>query len=172
NSLAFAEQVVSEVNSLVIILDSNGKIKRFNRLFEEITGVKESDVVGKNAFDLFVNVTEREASRAGVGSFFSRDETEPKARPIDTNNGVRMIQWRNTLMESGSGVPEKYIVCCGTDITEELRARASLVQLANTDVLTGLPNRHAIQEKITAAVTSGNGEPSGLIFLEIGRAHV
>lgn len=54
NSLTFAEQVVSEVNSLVIILDSAGKIKRFNRLFEEVTGVKESDVVGKNAFDLFV----------------------------------------------------------------------------------------------------------------------
>ena len=167
NGLTFAEQVVSEVNSLVIILDSAGKIKRFNRLFEEITGVMESDVVGKNAFDLFVNVSQREESRAGVGSFFTNNKSAPQTRPINTKNGVRMIQWRTTLMESGSGEPEKYLVCSGTDITEELRAQARLVELASTDALTGLPNRHAIQEKITAAVTAENAESFGLIFLDL-----
>ncbi|WP_050465730.1 cyclic di-GMP phosphodiesterase [Herbaspirillum autotrophicum] len=167
NGLTFAEQVVSEVNSLVIILDSAGKIKRFNRLFEEITGVMESDVVGKNAFDMFVNISQREESRAGVSAFFSRNQSAPQTRPINTRNGVRMIQWRTTLMESGSGEPEKYLVCSGTDITEELRAQARLIELANTDALTGLPNRHAIQERITAAVTADNNQPFGLIFLDL-----
>lgn len=167
NGLTFAEQVVSEVNSLVIILDSAGKIKRFNRLFEEITGVMESDVVGKNAFDMFVNISQREESRAGVSAFFNRNQSAPQTRPINTKNGVRMIQWRTTLMESGSGEPEKYLVCSGTDITEELRAQARLIELANTDALTGLPNRHAIQERITAAVSAENSQPFGLIFLDL-----
>ncbi len=167
NSLTFAEQVVSEVNSLVIILDSTGKIKRFNHLFEEITGVKESDVVGKNAFDLFVNSSQREESRAGASTFFSQGKSAPVTRPINTINGVRLIQWRNTLIESGSGVPEKYLVCSGIDVTEELRAQKRLVELANSDLLTGLPNRHAIQEKITAAVTAEKAESFGLIFLDL-----
>ncbi len=167
NSLTFAEQVVSEVNSLVIILDSAGKIKRFNRLFEEITGVKESDVVGKNAFDMFVNSSQREDSRAGVCDFFLQGKSAPVTRPIDTKNGVRLIQWRNTLIESGSGVHEKYLVCSGIDVTEELLAQARLVELANKDVLTNLLNRHAIQEKITAAVAAEDAECFGLIYLDL-----
>ena len=167
NSLTFAEQVVSEVNSLVIILDSAGKIKRFNRLCEEVTGLRESDVVGKNAFDHFVNSSQREDSREGVGGFFAQGKTAPVTRPINTKSGVRMILWRNTLIESGSGVPEQYLVCSGTDVTEELRAQARLVELANNDTLTGLPNRHAIQERITAVITSESVESFGLIFLDL-----
>ena len=40
--LAFAEQVVSEVNSLVVILDRNGMVQRFNRLCEEVTASARS----------------------------------------------------------------------------------------------------------------------------------
>ena len=130
-------------------------------------GVKESDVVGKNAFDLFVNASQREDSRAGVGAFFSQGKSAPVTRPINTKNGVRLIQWRNTLIESGSGVPERYLVCSGTDMTEELRAQARLVELANNDVLTGLPNRHAIEERITACVSAEDAERFGLIFLDL-----
>lgn len=167
NSLIFSEKVVSDVNSLVIILDAAGKIKRFNRLCEEVTGVLEADVVGKNAFDLFANEQQREDIRINVGGFFSKGVTAGTVRPINTKAGVRMIQWRNTLMESGNGVPEKFLVCSGTDVTEELLAHSRLAELANHDVLTGLLNRHAIQEKITAAVASENAEPFGLIFLDL-----
>lgn len=166
-SLMFSEQVVSEVNSLVIIIDAAGRVKRFNRLCEELSGVRESDVVGKNAFDLFVNDKQREDSRGAVSDFFSQGKTAPVMRPVNTKNGVRMIQWRNTLIESGNGVPEQYLVCSGTDVTEELHAQARLAELANNDTLTGLPNRHAIQEKITAAINAENAEPFGLIFLDL-----
>lgn len=167
NSLNFSEKVVSDVNSLVIILDSAGKIKRFNRLCEEVTGALEADVVGKNAFDLFANEQQREDIRANVQGFFTKGATSGTVRPINTKTGVRMIQWRNTLMESGNGVPEKFLVCSGTDVTEQLLAHSRLAELANNDVLTGLLNRHAIQEKIKAAVTSENAESFGLIFLDL-----
>ena len=43
HGLVFAEQVISEVNSLVVIIDHNSNILRFNRLCEEVTGLKEKD---------------------------------------------------------------------------------------------------------------------------------
>ena len=52
NSLAFAEQVVSEVNSVVVIVDRHGRIQRFNRLAEELMGVKEEDIIGRNVWAL------------------------------------------------------------------------------------------------------------------------
>ena len=167
SSLTFAEQVVSEVNSLVVIIDSAGKIKRFNRLCEEVTGVMESDVVGKNALDLFVNEKQREDTRSSVDDFFRKEKTYETFRPINTKKGVRTIRWRNTIIESGSGIPEKYLVCSGTDVTEELRAQERLVEMANTDILTGLPNRNAIQDKISAAVSAPDADAFGLIFLDL-----
>ncbi|EEN6469624.1 PAS domain S-box protein, partial [Salmonella enterica subsp. enterica] len=51
--LSFAEQIVSEASSVIAILDSQGKICRFNRLCEEYTGLKEQDVIGQSVFKLF-----------------------------------------------------------------------------------------------------------------------
>lgn len=165
--LSFSEQVVSEVNSLVVIIDSAGRIKRFNRLCEEKTGVKEADVVGRNALDLFVVCPEQEDSRVGIGSFFEQGRTYETLRSINTKDGQRAIRWRNTIIESGSGILEKYLVCSGTDVTDELAAEARLIELANTDSLTGLPNRHAIEVLITEAIQKGTAWPFGLIFLDL-----
>lgn len=167
NGLSFAEQVVSEVNSLVVILDSTGKIKRFNRLCEEVTGMKESDLVGKNAHELFIPKEVRAESWGAISEFFRNEVAYEVLRPIHTKKGVRMMHWRNKIMRSGSGVSEAYLVCSGTDVTEEQEAKARLFELANKDVLTGLPNRHAIEEHISKAVLGDEAKPFGLIFLDL-----
>lgn len=167
NGLNFAEQIVSEVNSLVVILDGNGKLKRFNRLCEEVTGMREADLLGKKAHDLFIPASERQASRDNIDGFFRLDSAFEVLRPIVTTNGVRMIHWRNKIVRSGSGVDEAYLVCSGTDVTEEQRAKARLEELATTDMLTGLPNRHSIEERITLAIAKSPVEPFGLIFLDL-----
>jgi cyclic di-GMP phosphodiesterase Gmr len=166
-SLAFAEQVVSDVNSLVVILDSNGKIKRFNRLCEEVTGMKEADLVGKNAHDLFVPEEVRAESRSSISGFFRNELAYEVLRPIRTNKGVRMLHWRNKIMRSGNGIDEAYLVCSGTDVTEEQEAKARLFELANTDVLTGLPNRYAVEQQIVKAVSGQDAKPFGLLFLDL-----
>ena len=167
SSLSFAEQVVSEVNSLVVILDEKGKIKRFNRLCEEVTGLLEADVLGKNAIDMFVNEKEREDSRSGVGEFFERGKTFETLRPINTKSGVRMIHWRNKIIESGTGEAETFLVCSGTDVTDERNAKARLVELANRDMLTGLDNRHAIEVHINGLLQAETPAGFGLIFLDL-----
>lgn len=167
NGLTFAEQIVSEVNSLVVILDSAGKIKRFNRLCEEVTGMTEAQLVGRNAHELFVPQEVRAESREAISGFFRNEEAYEVMRPIVTKKGVRMIHWRNKIIRSGSGVDEAYLVCSGTDVTEEQQAKARLFELANHDVLTGLPNRHAIEEQITSSLAVADAKPFGLIFLDL-----
>ncbi len=67
----FAEQVVSEANSVIVILDRRGNIQRFNRLSEEYTGMKEQEVIGQNVFKLFMSRSEAAASKRSIASFFS-----------------------------------------------------------------------------------------------------
>lgn len=164
HGLEFAEQVISEVNSLVVIIDHNFNILRFNRLCEEVTGLSEKDVIGKPAHD-FMSADERDASRSNLASFFSNSVSSEVERHINTIHGVRTILWRNKFVQSGSGPDERYLVCSGTDVTEERKARAELFKLATIDTLTTLPNRHAIYQKINQLIA--NNERFGILYLDL-----
>ncbi len=166
--LLFAEQVVSEANAVIVILDRDGKIQRFNRLCEEYTGLKEQDVIGKTAFELFMTQTEAAAARENVSQFFSNGGPYEVERWIKTRKGPRLFLFRNRFVHSGSGKNEIYLICSGTDITEERRAQERLRVLANTDTITGLPNRHAINELIGEAIDKrGPEEQIGLVYFDL-----
>jgi len=162
--LEFAEQVISEVNSLVVIIDHNFNILRFNRLCEEATGIHERDVIGKSAH-AFMAADERDASRSNLSEFFRNSVSYEVERTINTLNGPRLIKWRNKFVQSGSGPDERYLVCSGTDVTEERKAQAKLLELATIDTLTGLPNRNAIHEKISEFLAAGRR--FGVLFLDL-----
>ncbi|WGS52989.1 cyclic di-GMP phosphodiesterase [Paraburkholderia sp. D15] len=168
HGLSFAEQVVSEVNSVVVIVDKHGRIQRFNRLAEELTGVKEEQIVGRNVWALFMSSEDGAASSQNIAGFFNRGVSYEVERKVKTVHGERLFLFRNKFVHSGSGVEEQFLICSGTDITEERLAQERLIELANTDGLTGLANRNAIQDKIRVAIEeTAPGEEVGILFLDL-----
>ncbi|EJV1482942.1 MULTISPECIES: cyclic di-GMP phosphodiesterase [Enterobacter cloacae complex] len=165
--LSFAEQVVSEANSVIVILDQNGNIQRFNRLSEEYTGLKEQEVIGQNVFKLFMSRSEAAASKRNITGFFRNGSSYEVERWIKTRKGQRLFLFRNKFVHSGSGKNEIFLICSGTDITEERRAQERLSVLANTDTITGLPNRNAIHELISDAITSRGETQVGVVYLDL-----
>jgi len=165
--LSFAEQVVSEANSVIVILDRHGNIQRFNRLSEEYTGMKEQEVIGQNVFKLFMSPAEAAASRRNISGFFKNGSSYEVERWIKTRKGQRLFLFRNKFVHSGSGKNEIYLICSGTDITEERRAQERLRVLANTDTITGLPNRNAINDMITEAITGRGENQVGIVYLDL-----
>ncbi|EJR0235234.1 cyclic di-GMP phosphodiesterase [Enterobacter hormaechei] len=165
--LSFAEQVVSEANSVIVILDQNGNIQRFNRLSEEYTGLKEQEVIGQNVFKLFMSRSEAAASKRNITGFFRNGSSYEVERWIKTRKGQRLFLFRNKFVHSGSGKNEIFLICSGTDITEERRAQERLRVLANTDTITGLPNRNAIHELISDAITARADTQVGVVYLDL-----
>ena len=165
--LSFAEQVVSEANSVIVILDQNGNIQRFNRLSEEYTGLKEQEVIGQNVFKLFMSRSEAAASKRNITGFFRNGSSCEVERWIKTRKGQRLFLFRNKFVHSGSGKNEIFLICSGTDITEERRAQERLRVLANTDTITGLPNRNAIHELISDAITARADTQVGVVYLDL-----
>lgn len=165
--LSFAEQVVSEANSVIVILDQNGNIQRFNRLSEEYTGLKEQEVIGQNVFKLFMSRSEAAASKRNITGFFRNGSSCEVERWIKTRKGQRLFLFRNKFVHSGSGKNEIFLICSGTDITEERRAQERLRVLANTDTITGLPNRNAIHELISDAITARGDTQVGVVYLDL-----
>ncbi|GDX04039.1 cyclic di-GMP phosphodiesterase [Buttiauxella sp. WJP83] len=165
--LSFAEQVVSEANSVIVILDRLGNIQRFNRLCEEYTGLKEQEVIGQNVFKLFMSRSEAAASKRNISGFFRNGNSYEVERWIKTRKGQRLFLFRNKFVHSGSGKNEIYLICSGTDITEERRAQERLRVLANTDTITGLPNRNAINDLITASIENRGETQVGIVYLDL-----
>lgn len=165
--LSFAEQVVSEANSVIVILDQHGNIQRFNRLSEEYTGLKEQEVIGQNVFKLFMSRSEAAASKRNITGFFRNGSSYEVERWIKTRKGQRLFLFRNKFVHSGSGKNEIFLICSGTDITEERRAQERLRVLANTDTITGLPNRNAIHELISDAIDARGETQVGVVYLDL-----
>lgn len=165
--LSFAEQVVSEAHSAIVILDCHGNIQRFNRLCEEYTGMREKEVIGQNVFTLFMSRKEAAASRHNIARFFHSGSAYEVERWIKTRKGQRLFLFRNKFVHSGSGKNEIFLICSGTDITEERRAQERLRVLANTDTVTGLPNRNAINELISDAITKRGDSQVGIVYLDL-----
>ncbi|MGN6455367.1 MAG: PAS domain S-box protein, partial [Achromobacter mucicolens] len=137
--LSFAETVVSEANSVIVIVDQNGRVQRFNKLSEEYTGKREQDIVGRSVFEMFMTREEAIASRRNIAEFYKRGQSYEVERTINTVKGPRLFLFRNKFVTSGSGEKRVYLICSGTDITEERQAQERLRVLANTDMLTNLP---------------------------------
>lgn len=158
--------MVSEANSAIVILDSRGNIQRFNRLCEEYTGLKEHDVIGQSVFKLFMSRREAAASVRNISGFFRNGNSYEIERWVKTRKGQRLFLFRNKFVHSGSGKNEIFLICSGTDITEERRTQERLRVLANTDTITGLPNRNAIHELINDAIENAGDNQVGIVYLD------
>lgn len=165
--LTFAEQVVSEANSVIVIIDQDGKIHRFNRLSEEYTGLLEQDVIGHSAYDMFMSLEEGIASRQNIASFFQKEQSYEVERWINTVKGQRLFLFRNKFVHSGSGKQQKFLICSGSDITDERMAQERLRVLANTDLITGLANRNALLDQLKVALEERGEDQVGLIYLDL-----
>jgi cyclic di-GMP phosphodiesterase Gmr len=150
--LSFAETILSEVNSLVVVLTRDGRIQRFNRVAEELAGLKEEDVIGKSAWDLFMTDEEAQASRKNIEAFFESGDPYQVERVVKTVKGPRLFLFRNKFVRTGVGEDEKFLVCSGADITEERNAQQRLAKLANVDCLTGLGNRNYLLGRLHTLV--------------------
>src|SRR4051812_29080510 len=69
-ALSFAEQVVSEVNSVVVVVDRHGRIQRFNRVAEELSGIKEESIIGRTAWALLLPSRDEATASANFARVF------------------------------------------------------------------------------------------------------
>ena len=101
--LSFAETVVSQANSVIVIVDQHGRVQRFNKLSEEYTGKREQDIVGRSVFDMFMTREEASASRRNIAAFYRNGQSYEVERLINTVKGPRLFLFRNKFVTSGSG---------------------------------------------------------------------
>jgi PAS domain S-box-containing protein len=150
----FVSTVLGTIESLVVVLDVEGRIVHFNAACERMTGYTLAEVRGRNALDLLIDPEERPS----VTSVFS-DLRTGRTRRCTYENHWRTKQgerrrttWTNSVLldELGQIV---HIVASGVDVTDvrnmEARVRRSEHLASITTFSAGVA--HEIKNPLNAA---------------------
>lgn len=147
----FAESLVETAQSIVLVLDRDGRIRRFNSFMAELCGFQQSEVIGQNWFESFVPEGERERTRQVFERASSGERIHENVNAISTRDGdLRHISWWATALRDQQGEITG-VLSVGHDITALRRAEARIVQserlAAIGQMVTGLAHesRNAFQ---------------------------
>ncbi|HEY3368424.1 MAG TPA: MASE3 domain-containing protein [Symbiobacteriaceae bacterium] len=124
----FFSAVVDTAGALVVILNPQGRIVRFNRACELLTGYPMADVEGKSPWDLFVPPEEAPQVKTAFAGIATGDFPRFYEMHWVTRSGERrLISWTHTAIHREDGTPE-YIIGSGMDTTERRRSEQALLE--------------------------------------------
>ncbi|ARV61287.1 ATPase [Nostocales cyanobacterium HT-58-2] len=132
----FISAVLDTAGALVVVLNPQGQIVRFNQACEQTTGYSFDEVRDRYFWNLFLTSEEIEPVKAVFEQLRASQNLKEYENYWVTKNGDRrLIAWSNTILQNTDGEVE-YIIGTGINITERKRAEQHLTaQYTVTSVL-------------------------------------
>jgi PAS domain S-box-containing protein len=116
------QAVFTETESLVCVLDEQGRILLFNEGCERATGYSREEVLGKDARDFVIPPEEAEAFGEVLAHIWRTRHSSPQVGHWMTKEGGRrLVAWSNKPVLGDDGVP-LHLVTAGLDLTDRLGA--------------------------------------------------
>jgi len=166
-----AQRYLDIAATMITVLGADGTVQLANKRACEVLGYAESELRGKDWFEVVVPESDREPTR-GVfkqlmaGEIESSEEYEN--RVVSKTGEERLISWHNTVLRDEHSRTVG-MLSSGEDITERRKAQERVVYLAYHDQLTGLPNRAMLGDHLTVAVARAKrtGVSAALLCLDV-----
>jgi len=123
---AFSENLIDTAQAIILVLDIEGRIVRFNRYMENLSGYRLEEVKDKDWFTTFLPERDRNKIREVFSTALSEIPTRGQINPIITKDGrKRLIEWYdNTLKDKRDSIIG--LLSIGQDITERKEAEEKL----------------------------------------------
>ena len=126
----FVSAILDTVGALVVVLDNEGRILRFNPACELTTGYAKEEVQGKCIWDLFLLPEETDRFKANFELL--RTDLLPQDYQscwVTRHGDQRLIAWSSTLLP-GNGETARYIIATGIDITERKNLEKAILDIS------------------------------------------
>jgi two-component system CheB/CheR fusion protein len=130
----FVDAVLDTIGALVVVLDREGRIVRFNRTCEDVTGYSSAEAKGEAVFDLLIPEEERgevrdrfDELREGESRFLQNENH------WRTKTGEhRLIRWSNTVLTDENDRVE-YVIGTGIDITKRRELEREVIAASDEE---------------------------------------
>jgi PAS domain S-box-containing protein len=134
----FNKAILDVARALIVVLDADWRIVRFNRYCESLTGYREDEVVGRHY--AFLIPPEELTTVADTVAPVSPGQPVSQINHWLTKSGeLRLILWTNAGLADADG-RRTYTIAIGVDITDlrkaedELTIRAAQLEIANREL--------------------------------------
>jgi PAS domain S-box-containing protein len=125
----YLENLFNYANAPIIVWNPEFKITRFNRAFENLTGRKSADVIGK-PLDILFPSDQVESSLKLIKETTGGERWETVEIAIANSDGsVRTVLWNSATIYDHSGKTPIATIAQGQDITRRKHAEAEKLEL-------------------------------------------
>lgn len=137
--------IVDNIPTMIFVKEAKDlRFVSMNHAGEQLTGLKESDFVGKTDFDVFPKEQAEYFQGKDRQALLDEKKLIMSDETIKATNGkLRVVETKKMRLLGKDGTP-KYLLGISEDITERREVERRLHQMATHDYLTGLMNRHGL----------------------------
>ncbi|WP_343583396.1 EAL domain-containing protein [Herbaspirillum sp.] len=143
--------VFDTAGAVGVMLDTEGKILRFNQAGEKSTGYASKDILGLCFWDIFFPSSQRQSEK---DRYQRRDRSafpmQYQSQWLARDGRVRSILCSLSILEDRHF--KTIFVLSGIDITEWQEAEEKIYRLSYFDHITGLPNRVVLRDRLEQAI--------------------
>ncbi len=170
SQLSLAASVIDSLNEAIMVTDDADRVVTVNPAFSALTGVSERDALGRAA----AAVTGCPYAEDARGVFLGRVAEdglwrgEVEDRRLDGERYPKLLSIY-PVRDVAGGV--SHYVHSFSDISEQKAAERQIHHLAHHDMLTGLPNRFSLQQRMEQAMSHARRHGTLLAALMIDMDH-
>ena len=132
SSLDYLDNLFNYANAPIIVWNPRFEITRFNHAFEQLTGRRAEEVLGKGLDILFPD-NSRETSMNYIRKTVAERWEVKEISILRTDGSVRTVLWNSATLYASDGKTPTATIAQGQDITERKKAEEQLKQ-SNTEL--------------------------------------
>jgi len=168
-SLRLSATVFDATTEGIILTDAEGRIRTVNPAFSRITGYEPEEVLGKPA-SIFDPDSDSEVID-GIREALEQHQRWSGEITEYRKDGSWYHEWISiTTLHDEKGNPSGYVIIF-SDITQHKADQARILYQANYDLLTGLPNRTLLMDRLHQGLLAARRQQGGLavLFIDLDR---
>ncbi len=167
--MALVTAFIDATEVLVMIADADCRILFANPALQRFTGREPDRLLGQRFWEVYVVPEHVELAQDAVARAIATGQAHPQEADWLTGDGVRRrVAMRNTVLRDDAGRPFA-IATVGIDVTADREREARLHARAQTDLLTGIPNRAALFDALHRHLAVEGGPDIGVLFCDLDR---